>query len=69
MLCASDLFLYAYKSSVLGEMLKRVFELIRTPDVFPDYSGYAAPASSSRACRIVLHPSAFLSFPPRYHSM
>ena len=41
----------------------------RTPDVFPDYSGYAAPASSSRACRIVLHPSAFLSFPPRYHSM
>lgn len=28
MLRASDLFLYAYKSSVLGEMLKRVFELI-----------------------------------------
>ncbi len=25
---ASGLFLYAYKSSVLGEMLKRVFELI-----------------------------------------
>ena len=42
---------------------------IGTPDVFPDCSGYAAPASSSRACRIVLHPSAFLSFPPRYHSM
>ncbi len=45
------------------------FEQNGTPDVFPDYSGYAAPASSSRACRIVLHPSAFLSFPPRYHSM
>lgn len=28
MLHASDLFLYAYKSSVLGEMLKRVFGLI-----------------------------------------
>ncbi|WP_419030317.1 YitT family protein [Collinsella stercoris] len=46
-----------------------IFAFNRTPDVFPDYSGYAAPASSSRACRIVLHPSAFLSFPPRYHSM
>ena len=40
-----------------------------TPDVFPDYSGYAASASPSRACRIVFHPSAFLSFPLRYHSM
>ena len=45
------------------------FEHEGTPDVFPDYSGYAAPASPSRACRIVLHPSAFLSFPLRYHSM
>ena len=44
-------------------------DLTGTPDVFPDYSGYAAPASPSRACRIVLHPSAFLSFPLRYHSM
>ena len=45
------------------------FSEIGTPDVFPDYSGYAASASPSRACRIVVHPSAFLSVPLRYHSM
>ena len=46
-----------------------VLSRMGTPDVFPDYSGYAASASPSRACRIVFHPSAFLSFPLRYHSM
>lgn len=52
-----------------GNVYDNIIDNIGTPDVFPDYSGYAAPASPSRACRIVLHPSAFLSFPLRYHSM
>ena len=43
-------------------------ELFGTSDVFSDCSGYAT-ASSLRNYRIVLHPSALLSFPPRYHSM
>lgn len=47
----------------------KYFALNGTPDVFPDYPGYAAYPSSSRRCRMVLHPSDFLSFPPRYHSM
>ena len=52
-----------------SELQSMEFEGHGTPDVFPDYSGYAASASPSRACRIVFHPSAFLSFPLRYHSM
>ena len=55
--------------SVLVTLPAQLFVTEGTPDVFPDFPGYAAHPSPSRACRIVLHPSAFLSFPLRYHSM